>query len=163
MNTRTKELIPNQSWIVQSDGEKIGTLYKKPSGYILYQNGLEIHLGKKPVLQSGVVITIDKPTKKDSVKTTEKTVYGVPCDCEPHNQLYNVRHQVPVYTKTIDSKCQYCAGYYVILDNGQYKIEFCPKYIRIQRHTFYGPFDSHDQSHEFLKSIINETNKHNSN
>ena len=70
----------------------------------------------------------------------EKEVHGFPTSVCPYNSMYDVKHKLPLFTKSEKSKSLYCAGYYIIhFDKGWVK-SFCPKLITIERYESQGPF-----------------------
>jgi hypothetical protein len=76
----------------------------------------------------------------DVKKTQEFSVHGFPTSVAPYNSMYDVKHKLPLFTKSEKSKSLYCAGYYIIqFDKGWVK-SFCPKLITVERYETRGPF-----------------------
>jgi hypothetical protein len=64
--------------------------------------------------------------------------------------MYDVKRQLPLFTKSEKSKSLYCAGYYIIkFDKGWVK-SFCPKLITIERYISKGPFKTESSMKEAL-------------
>lgn len=144
MNTVVKTLIPNKSWLIEQQGEKIGTLTKEKSGYSVLQNGQKYEIGNAKAVkeQLGLEIPAELAKTKKAIKLPDlgNTVYDFPCSSKPYNPLYNIRKKLPIYAKSTKSKSQYCAGYYVIQFRKGWVKSFCPKLITLERYPFKGPF-----------------------
>lgn len=154
MTTKTKQLIPNKSWLVENDGKKIGTLYKEASGFSFYQNGKKLILdGTMVDIINDLDANLQQPKSND-----KKFIYGFPTSSSAHNPIYNVHQKLPMYTTTKKSKCYICAGYYLIKINDEWIQEFCPKFLKIRRSEYFGPFESTTHMQEKLSIINNETN-----
>ena len=156
MNTVVKTLIPNKSWLIEQQGEKIGTLQKEKSMYIVLQNGQKYEIGnaKDVKEQLGIELPVDLKTKKISnANEPINTVYNFPCSSKPYNPLYNVRKKLPIYAKSTKSKSQYCAGYYVIRFRKGWVKSFCPKLITLERYPFEGPFRTEQEMRQQLNTL----------
>jgi hypothetical protein len=67
--------------------------------------------------------------------------------------MFDIKRKLPLFTKSIDSKSLYCAGYYVIkFDKGWVK-SFCPKLITLQRYTYQGPFKTELEMRQVLANV----------
>jgi hypothetical protein len=137
-----KPIVDGKFWIVEQDGEKIGTLHKKENNkYMLSSKDGSSFFGKKEEL----VKAFGKDFFSSKITTTisqddVREVHGYPTSCQPYNPMYNVQKRLPLFTKSEASKSLYCAGYYTIkFDKGWVK-SFCPKLITIERYENKGPF-----------------------
>jgi hypothetical protein len=54
--------------------------------------------------------------------------------------MFDVRKNLPLFTKSEKSKSVYCAGYYIIKFEKGWVKSFCPKLITIERYPYEGPF-----------------------
>ena len=149
-----KPIVDGKFWIVEQDGEKIGTLHKKENNkYMLSGKDGSSFFGKKEELikafgkdffSSRITTTISQDDSKD--------VHGYPTSCNPYNNMYDVRRKLPLFTKSNASKSLYCAGYYVIkFDKGWVK-SFCPKAITVERYSYKGPFKSEIEMKQVLSN-----------
>jgi hypothetical protein len=155
-NLSTKSIIPNKSWIVKLSNQKIGTLYKTANGYTLLNNGNTINLDTNFDFSSlsGMVEFPTKEAKTESSDNAETTLKDA-----VYNKLYNVRYKLYTFTKTPESKCKFCVGYFLTWDNNQLMVEHCPKYIKIKKYPFYGPFNTQYEAEQFLSDLSkNDTN-----
>lgn len=158
MTTITKPLIPNKSWIVENDGIKIGTIYRDSHGFTLHQNGKKIILGNDVTLPENVSAPLIEPLVAQKPEIT-KSIHGFPTSCIPYNPIFDVQKKLPIYTSHEKSRCQLCAGYYLIKINDKWIKQFCPKLIKLQRYAYLGPFKSDQEMNETFDRIHpHETN-----
>jgi len=135
-----KEILKNKFWIVESQGEKLGTIslseeknymFSQPTGTRFFTSITQL---KK---QLGAEISW---TSKEDIDNSVSEVYNYPTSCTPYNPMYDVKRNLPLFTKSSKSKSLYCAGYYIIhFDKGWVK-SFCPKLITVERYESKGPF-----------------------
>jgi hypothetical protein len=134
----TAKHINENFWIVQRSGRKIGAITVTATG-VEYHRGtvtekftaLDEFSQKYPV--EFVKYAVTKPPTHE--------VMGYPTRTTAHNSEFNVQHQLPVYTADEQSRCKLCAGHYIVRNNkGQWQRMWCPKFIRLQRCAYYGPF-----------------------
>jgi hypothetical protein len=154
--TTVKVIIPNKSWLIENQGEKVGTLQKEKSGFTILNNGQKYEVGNaKNVLDTlGIDMTeLVKVKKIPTVKEITNTVYDFPCSSKPFNPVYNVRKKLPIYAKSTKSKSQYCAGYYVIQFRKGWVKSFCPKLITLERYPFKGPFRTEQEMRQQLSVL----------
>ena len=78
---------------------------------------------------------IIKPTKE-----IKKEVYGYPTKHVPYNAVLDVKHKIPLYSKSENSSNMYAAGYYLVHFPKGWVKGFCPKMITIAHNEFKGPF-----------------------
>lgn len=150
-----KPIIDNKFWIVEKDGEKIATLRKDEENRFVMSNelGIKIYESKKSLTdQFGADFFVVKIVKEsDDAKPNE--VHGFAASAEPHNPLYDIKRKLPLFTKSLDSKSLYCAGYYIIkFDKGWVK-SFCPKLITLQRYEFKGPYKTELEMKQVLSNV----------
>lgn len=139
-----KPIVEGKFWIVEKNGEKIGTLHKKENNrFVLNSSTGNSFFGKKEELVKAFGREFfQSKISTASVSDSLKEVHGYPASCRPFNAIYDVRKKLPLFTKSEQSKSLYCAGYYVIrFDKGWVK-SFCPKLITVERYETKGPFTS---------------------
>lgn len=136
-----KEILKDKFWIVESGGEKVGTLsINEEQQYMLSDNsGTKFFKNIKQLAKNlDVDITWTSVTTSNSNK--EKSVHGYPTSCIPYNPVFDVKKKIALFTKSEKSKSLYCAGYYIIrFDKGWVK-SFCPKLLTVERYENRGPF-----------------------
>lgn len=142
----TKALIDGKFWLIEAEGEKLGTLTKEKKGYSFMRQGRKVDIADLAVFQTlfGIEITETQLKKeKQSAKAVagkDHNIYEFPCSSKPFNPVYDVRQKLPIYSKSDKSKSQYCAGYYVIKFRKGWVKSFCPKLITLERYENRGPF-----------------------
>jgi hypothetical protein len=148
-----KPIIKNKYWIVEKNGEKIGTIQAIDDlgGFVYVQDSSRRHYPSISLLKKTHNIKIDdSETRVIKNKKPEQTI-AFPHSGKAYNVLLDVKHGVTIFTKEPDSKSFYCAGYYAIKSGRQWTLEFCPKLITINRHEFQGPFTSRAQAQAVVK------------
>jgi hypothetical protein len=70
---------------------------------------------------------------------------------QAYNAIYDVKHQVPLWTREPRSKSWYAAGWYQVRQGRSWQVEFCPKLITLQRYAYRGPYYTEEQAH--VKSV----------
>jgi hypothetical protein len=134
-----KALLQNKFWILEKE-ERYVFASPKETKFLNSQSEIKEVLGID--LSTGVTIS-DSPI-------TELEVHGYPTSVTPYNTMYDVKRQLPLFTKSEKSKSLYCAGYYIIkFDKGWVK-SFCPKLITIERYISKGPFKTESSMKEAL-------------
>lgn len=141
MTIKAKSILKNKFWIVENDNQRIGTLSWSDDRY-MFSNSAETCFfdnQSQMKIKFGVDI-IWSDGSEDVKKTQEFSVHGFPTSVTPYNSMYDVKHKLPLFTKSEKSKSLYCAGYYIIqFDKGWVK-SFCPKLITVERYETRGPF-----------------------
>jgi hypothetical protein len=159
MNSTAKVLVPNKEWLVQDDGNKIGTISKAKKGYVFLRNGRQVNFNDLAEVnaQFGVAIFEEKLKKVKAEQADNKNyaIYDYPCGSKPYDPMYNVKKKLPLFAKSDKSKSQYCAGYYVIKFRKGWVKSFCPKLITLERYPFQGPFKTELE----MKTTLNIVNK----
>ncbi len=152
-----KPIIDNKFWIVEKDGNRYATLRRDEEDRFVMSNstGIKIFDTKKSLTdQFGKDFFVAKIVK-ESRDSKPNEVHGFSTSVEPHNPMYDIKNKLPLFTKSGDSKSNYCAGYYIIkFDKGWVK-SFCPKLITLQRYEYRGPFKTEAE----LKQVIANESK----
>lgn len=146
-----KPVLDNKFWILEDNGQKVGTIRSN-------ENGVTLTVGTKnqtfkALSELKQKIKVDF-TGKEVIKkeTKEYEVHGYACKTKPHNPIYDLKRKLPLYTKTSDSQSFFCAGYYVIhWEDGNHSPAYCPKLITLSRYTYDGPFKTKLEMQETLR------------
>lgn len=157
MALTAKSVVKNKFWILEDNGEKVGSIVSSPAGYMLISNNHRERFDNFNVLKSHYNIHVDKNSTVKSPAGITHEIYGFATDHKPFNALWDVPHKVPVFTKERKSKSFYCAGYYVVKPNEDWEINFCPKLITINRYPYFGPFQTAEQAATILKDVTHGT------
>jgi len=137
-----KPIIDDKFWIVEQNGVKCATLRKNEDDRFVMsnENGTKVFNNKKSITDQFGEDFFRAKIIKGADGAGDKEVHGFPCGTPPYNAMYDIKRKLPLYTKSLDSKSLYCAGYYIIrFDKGWVK-SFCPKFITLQRYEFSGPY-----------------------
>jgi len=155
MTVKAKEILNGKFWIVEDEGEKIGTLSLDEDKYIFTDsNGAKIFNNKKQLKSSFGELQWTKINQENKADV-DKSVHGYPTNVTPYNAMYDVKRKLPLFTKSQKSTSLYCAGYYIIrFDKGWVK-SFCPKLITVERYNTKGPFKSEFE----MKQELSRANK----
>ena len=176
MTVRAKTLVKDKFWIVEQNGQKLGTLQKKEDdGWIFLSKqdkrqvyhtqeslftkfGFNIFENNRPVPKE--IEEEEKSVNKWDVKQAENfEVHGYPCSQKPYNPLWNVQKGLPLYTKTPKSKSMFCAGYYIVkFETVNWRKAYCPKIITLQRYPYKGPIKSKTEMVAQLNEALKNSN-----
>ena len=139
---QAKEILKDKFWIVESQGEKVGTIsFNDEQKYMLSNNAGTKFFKNIKQLSTNLDAEISWTSTEQADETpTEREVHGYPTSCDPYNPVFDVQQKVALFTKSEKSKSLYCAGYFIIkFDKGWVK-SFCPKLITFERYETKGPF-----------------------
>jgi hypothetical protein len=151
-----KPIIDGKCWILEQDGQKIGTLRKEKKIYSVDKQGVKMEVGTLDEVIAKLGVHFEPFTKTQiSTVSSQFSVYDYPCSSKPYGPLYNVVKKLPIYAKSTKSKSQYCAGYYVIQFRKGWVKSFCPKLITLERYPFKGPFKTELE----MRTILNNVGK----
>lgn len=153
MTVRAKEILKDKFWIVENNGEKIGTLSKEDEGYMLSGNGnIRVYSSHEELdSEFGANFLTAKITQSNDVK--ENSVHGFPTRTTPYNSMFDIQRKLPLFTKSEKSKSVYCAGYYLVKFNVTWLKSFCPKLITIERNQYQGPFKTELEMRAALSNV----------
>jgi len=146
-----KPVLDNKFWILEDNGQKVGTIRSNENGVTLTVGTKNQTFKELSELKQKIKVDF---TGKEVVKkeTKEYEVHGYACKTKPHNPIYDLKRKLPLYTKTNDSQSFFCAGYYVIhWEDGNHSPAYCPKLITLSRYTYDGPFKTKLEMQETLR------------
>jgi hypothetical protein len=152
---KAKPILKNKFWIIENNGQRIGTLSKQEDKRLLYScsTGTEYFTDQKSFNKWIGDVSWDKTTISDV--DVNKEVHGFPTSTTPHNVMYNVQKKLPLFTKSKKSKSLYCAGYYIIKFDKGWVRSFCPKLVTLENYGYKGPFKT-----EFtMRQELSDANK----
>jgi len=156
MTLKAKPVLKDKFWIVEKDGEKVGTMSYNDEQRYMFSSAAETCFfdnTRQMKRKFGIDIEWGTTTNIEPVEE-DYDVHGFPTSVCPYNSMYDVKHKLPLFTKSEKSKSLYCAGYYIIkFDKGWVK-SFCPKLITIERYESQGPFKTDIE----MKSALSKAN-----
>ena len=162
MTVRAKTLVKDKFWIVEENGQKLGTLQKQSDNgwvFLSKKDSRQVfHTPESLFTKFGVDIFVEsnRPRVQDEVQTDNFEVHGYPCSQHPYNPMFDVQKQLPVYTKTPKSKSQFCAGYYIICFEKGWRKAYCPKMITLSRYPHRGPIKTKLEMQQVLNNAVKE-------
>ena len=155
MQLLAKPVLANKFWIVEQNGQKIGTIRKSDTG-VVYNVGTTNQMFKKmEELQKTLSVSF---TDKD-VAPVAKEVFEVndyTCKSKPFNGIFDLKRKLPLYTKTANSQSFFCAGYYCIKFENGWVPAYCPKLITLSRNEYKGPLKTKLEMTEILRKLNND-------
>jgi hypothetical protein len=137
-----KVVIDDSFWIVECNGEKVGTLKHRDKIYTFYDNKKNTNEVVDPDIFN--FISSDKKT------ISNVTVYGYPINTDIAYDM-SILDNVPVFKKTANSAVYFAAGYWGILFPMGWRPSFCPKLETLKSYTYIGPFKNEDDMYLAIK------------
>ena len=163
MTVKAKTLVKDKFWIVEQNGQKLGTLQKQDDNgwiFLTKQKDRQVFHTKESLLTKfGIdIFETSNIIKQDQVneQVDNFDVHGFPCSQHPYNPMFDVQKQLPVYTKTPKSKSQFCAGYYIICFEKGWRKAYCPKMITLSRYKHKGPMKTKLEMQQVLNNAVKE-------
>ncbi len=149
-----KPIVDGKFWIVEDHGNKIGILkVTEQKKYVFSSKDTTTTLDNKKKLfetfGKDFFVTKSNENKFDAIKE----VHGYPTTNDPHNPMFDVKRNLPLFTKSGKSKSVYCAGYYIIKFNKGWVKSFCPKLITVERNPYEGPFKTELEMKHRLSNV----------
>ena len=145
-----KPVLEDKFWILEDNGQKVGTIRSNENGVTL-QVGSENQTFKAlDELKLAMEVSF---TGKDQIENVKENyeVHGYPCKTKPCNSIYDLKRKLPLYTKTEGSQSFFCAGYYCIEFEHGWVPASCPKLITLSRYGYTGPFKTKLEMQEVLR------------
>ena len=169
MTVHAKTLVKDKFWIIEENGQKLGTLQKKEdNGWIFSskKNATQIfHTPESLRERFGIdIFSVQQKPGETPANDNFFEVHGYPVSNFAYNPMFDVQKQLPVYTKTPKSKSQFCAGYYIICFEKGWRKAYCPKMITLSRYKYKGPMKTKLEMQQVLNNAVKEfqdTNKTN--
>lgn len=140
-----KPVIPNQYWILRQHDRKVGNIEAGPGGYSVRINNQVANYKTLRMLKQRVPIdfqTLPEVQPKPEINQ----VHGYPTNGYPFNAIFDVRHQLPLWTQEERSKSWYAAGWYKVRQHRDWQVMECPKLIVLERYEYRGPFTSEEEA-----------------
>lgn len=142
---QAKPVVPDQYWILRQDDRKVGNITADAGGYAVNINGETVRVKNLTTLMQRVPINFQASVVPDSAKETHE-VHGYPTTELPYNAVFDVQHQLPLWTQEPRSRSWLTAGWYRVQQHRDWKVVWCPKLILLQRYTYQGPFRSAEEA-----------------
>ena len=140
-----KPVVPDQYWILREHDRKVGNIEATAGGYAVSINGKTMRVQNLNMLAEKIDIDFQIPVLV-SKDTTQNQVHGYPTTATPYNAVFNVQHQLPLWTEDPRSRSWLAAGWYRMQHHRNWQVALCPKLILLQRCTYRGPFHTREEA-----------------
>jgi hypothetical protein len=144
-----KPIVKNQFWIVTDGEKKVGNIEANNAGYGVRLNGTFLQFNNAEDLKKQTQIKFANLKQSSKVQVPYPEY---PTTARVYNSVCDVTRGLHLFTKTKKSKCLHAAGYFVVDQNGIKSVQFCPKYIFIQRYSYQGPYKTSDEANRQINS-----------
>jgi hypothetical protein len=143
-----KPVIDKQFWILQQNNEKVGNVEACQGGGFLVKiyDIVQQYKTIRMVTQLHGIVFEQPP--KTSKKSINSDVHGYNAHGRVHNPIWDVKHRLPLYTKSKKSKSWFAAGWYQVQRGRNWKAVQDPKLITLQRYKYHGPFHSKEEAND---------------
>jgi hypothetical protein len=139
-----KPIINNQYWVITDGEKKVGNVLANSVGYEVKLNGNFLQFNNTEELKEKTKIRFE-PVKSNKFKV-DMPYPEYPTLPNTYNSMFDVKRKLHLFTTDPKSKCLHAAGYFVVEQNGEKEVQFCPKYIFIQRYPYKGPFKTENEA-----------------
>lgn len=145
-----KPVVDKKFWILQEEGNKVGNIEAEGSKFrVLFDNRYSYYKNIASIkadfpnikFESGEILKATKPNKTQ--------VYDFDVGCRAYNPVFDVKHQLPIFTKTSKSRSWHAAGWFAIRQHARFQVEHNPKTIMIERYEYHGPFQTEVEAAEY--------------
>lgn len=140
-----KPVIPDRYWILREHNRKVGNIEAEPGGYSLNIRGRSAKFQTLDMIRDRVGVDFRSPlTGQPNPPGYE--VNGYPTTHQPHNAIFDVQYQLPLWTREPRSKSWMAAGWYAVRQHRNWQAVLCPKRILLERYEFRGPFRTREEA-----------------
>jgi len=140
-----KPVVPDQYWILRDHDHKIGNIEADNGEYVVSINGAKSRFKTLKMLEDNIRVDFDRSQYQVPQKTAYE-VHGFPTNGIAYNAIFDVKHQLPLWTQEERSRSWLAAGWYRVQQHRDWKIMQCPKLIILQRYAYQGPFRSREEA-----------------
>ena len=148
---KAKSIVPDEFWILRDKEQKIGNIRAVNNGYNIQVKNKCVHVGSLSTAKERFGIEFSAPESVALQVNDEKQVHGYPTDSIPHNAVWDVKKQIPLFTKEPRSRSWYAAGWFQIYNHRGTSTVLCPKTIVLDRYKYIGPYQTKEEIQEKMK------------
>jgi hypothetical protein len=149
MTIIAKPVIDKQYWILKQDNQKVGIIEAVNGGFsVKIQDKVSQY---KTIKMAGRDANIEFEPAAKSKKLAANQVHGFEVTGKVFNALWDVKHKLPLFTRSDKSKSWFAAGWYMVKQHRTWKLTQHPKLITLQRYKYQGPFHSKEEAN--VKSV----------
>jgi len=154
MKLIAKPVIDKQFWILQENDRKIGNVEACAGGYQVKINNQIAQFKTIRMLERHVDVKFEPAIKNKKQIQKQNLVHGYPTTGKTFNPVWDIKMQLPIFTKTSKSKSWFAAGWYVVKKGRAHSVIQDPKLIVLQRYPYHGPFYTKEQADEHTSTKI---------
>ena len=133
-------------WILKDGAIKVGEINNVQNGTVLTFKGQDKKYNNIECLKQKTNIVFDN-TVNDQIDKEITDVHGYPFSGEVHNPVWDVKLNLPLYTKGEDSKSMFAAGWFMVNIRNKWRSILSPKLIILQRNEYKGPYKDKPETH----------------
>jgi hypothetical protein len=142
-----KPVIPDQYWILRDQDHKVGNIEIDSGEYVVSINGQRSRFKNLALLSNSIRIDFeDMPAI--NADGDDCQVHGYPTMGKAYNAMFDVKHQLPLWTQEPRSRSWLAAGWYRVRQHRDWHIMQCPKLIILERYAYQGPFHSAEEAQQ---------------
>lgn len=132
-------------WILKDGAIKVGEISNvENSGTMLSFKGKYTMFDDINSIKEKTNIVFDNSiTQKQTQEQND--IHGFPFTGEVYNAVWDLKLNLPLYTKSADSKSMFAAGWYMVKIRNKWRSILCPKLIILQRNDYTGPYKQNPQ------------------
>lgn len=144
MTIIAKPVIDKQYWILKQDDKKVGIIEAVADGFaVKIRNNVNRY---KTIKMAGRDENIEFEPAVKTKKQSTNQVHGYDVGGRIYNALWDVKHKLPLFTRSDKSKSWFAAGWYMVKQHRNWKLVQNPKLITLQRYKYQGPFHSKEEA-----------------
>jgi hypothetical protein len=143
---KAKPVIQDQYWILRDQDGKVGNIQADNTGYSVRINNTETHVDSLDSIRNRFGVDFEMIVSRSNSDIGDNQVYGYPTTSIPHNVVWDVRRQIPIWTKDNNSRSYFAAGWFRIRQGSSWKLTMCPKVIILDRYQYQGPFRNRQEA-----------------
>lgn len=144
---KAKPVIPDQYWILRDQDHKVGNIEIDSGEYVVSINGRRSRFKNLALLSNSIRIDFET-APATNVLDNEFEVHGYPTVSKAYNAMFDVKHQLPLWTPEPRSRSWLAAGWYRVRQHRDWHVMQCPKLIILQRYAYQGPFYSREEAQQ---------------
>jgi hypothetical protein len=143
-----KPVVANQFWILKQDDRKIGNIEATNDGFAVKIDNKITSFKTINLIRRQTNIEFEAIGNQPNKEPASYQVQGYPSGCKVYNPIWDVKHRLPLFTKTRKSKSWYAAGWYQVKQRKNWAVAQSPKLIALQRYPYQGPFYTKDEAND---------------
>lgn len=141
-----KPVVPDQYWILREHDRKIGNIEATDRGYQVSLNGRSVMIKNLDALTAQLPIAFQDIPRVETVSEAVDSVHGYATSAPAYNAIFDVKNQLPLWTREPRSRSWLAAGWYRVRQHRTWRIMHCPKLIVLERYQYQGPFHSAEEA-----------------